>query len=82
MNKPLKILGAGELSAPLFVVADAFTASARTKIEAAGGSVNVLEIPSTPLAALGLLPQPGEPGTGSSEPVDEIAAGQTPDGDA
>lgn len=54
LNKPLKILGAGELSTALFVVADAFTASARTKIEAAGGSVNVLEIPATPLAALGL----------------------------
>jgi large subunit ribosomal protein L15 len=54
LNKPLKILGAGELSAPLFVVADAFTASARAKIEAAGGSVNVLEVPSSPLAALGV----------------------------
>jgi large subunit ribosomal protein L15 len=54
LNKPLKILGAGELSVALFVVADAFTASARTKIEAAGGSVNVLEIPASPLAALGV----------------------------
>jgi len=54
LNKPLKILGAGELSTPLFVVADAFTASARSKIEGAGGSVNVLEIPAAPLAALGL----------------------------
>jgi large subunit ribosomal protein L15 len=34
LDKPLKILGNGELSAPLFVVADAFTASARSKIEA------------------------------------------------
>ena len=54
LNKPLKILGAGELSVPLFVVADAFTASARAKIEAAGGVVNVLEIPSSPRAALGV----------------------------
>jgi len=54
LNKPLKILGNGELSAPLFVVADAFTASARTKIEAAGGSVNVLEVPSAPRKAIGL----------------------------
>jgi large subunit ribosomal protein L15 len=54
LNKPLKILGAGELTAPLFVVADAFTASAREKIEAAGGSVNVLEVPKSPLAALGV----------------------------
>jgi large subunit ribosomal protein L15 len=54
LNKPLKILGSGELSVALFVVADAFTASAKTKIEAAGGSVNVLEVPTTPLTALGL----------------------------
>ena len=54
LNKPLKVLGNGELSAPLFVVADAFTASARTKIEAAGGSVNVLEVPTAPLKAIGL----------------------------
>ena len=54
LNKPLKILGAGELSSPLFVVADAFSASARSKIEAAGGSVNVLEFPSSPLAAVGV----------------------------
>ena len=54
LNKPLKILGNGELSAPLFVVADAFTASARTKIEAAGGEVSVLEVPTRPLKAIGL----------------------------
>jgi large subunit ribosomal protein L15 len=53
-TKPLKILGAGELSAALFVVADAFTASARAKIEAAGGIVNVLEVPSTSKPALGV----------------------------
>ena len=34
VRKPLKILGAGELSAALFVVADAFTKSATQKIEA------------------------------------------------
>jgi large subunit ribosomal protein L15 len=54
LNKPLKILGAGELTVPLFVVADAFTGSARSKIEAAGGTVNVLEVPTSPLAALGV----------------------------
>ena len=54
LNKPLKILGNGELSAPLFMVADAFTASARAKIEAAGGTVNVLEVPGSPTKALGL----------------------------
>ena len=59
LNKPLKILGNGDLAAPLFVVADAFTASARTKIEAAGGAVSVLEVPTSPLKALGLDPADG-----------------------
>jgi large subunit ribosomal protein L15 len=68
LNKPLKILGAGELTVPLFVVADAFTASARSKIEAAGGSVNVLEIPTLPLAALGVTPDDGMPEAGVSKP--------------
>jgi large subunit ribosomal protein L15 len=40
---PLKILGNGELNVPLKVQAAAFTASARNKIEAAGGSCEVLE---------------------------------------
>ena len=40
---PLKILGDGELNVPLNVKAAAFTAGARTKIEAAGGSCEVIE---------------------------------------
>ena len=56
LNKPLKVLGGGELSTPMFVVADAFTSSARTKIEAAGGSVTVLEVPDRPREALGVAP--------------------------
>jgi len=39
---PLKVLGNGELNIPLKVQAAAFTGSARTKIEAAGGSCEVL----------------------------------------
>ena len=57
LDKPLKILGAGEIDAPLFVVADAFTASARTKIEAAGGTVTVLEVPAKPMKAIGVEPE-------------------------
>src|SRR6478752_9656043 len=60
MTKPLKILGGGELSTALFVVADAFTKSATTKIEAAGGTVSVLEVPAAPTPALGV---DGEPRT-------------------
>jgi large subunit ribosomal protein L15 len=40
---PLKILGNGELSVALTVQAAAFTATARSKIEAAGGSCTVLD---------------------------------------
>lgn len=54
VRKPLKILGGGELSSALFVVADAFTKSATQKIEAAGGSVNVLEVPTESRQALGV----------------------------
>jgi large subunit ribosomal protein L15 len=39
---PLKILGTGELTVALTVKAAAFSASARAKIEAAGGSCEVL----------------------------------------
>jgi large subunit ribosomal protein L15 len=53
LAKPLKVLGTGDLSTPLFVVADAFSKSAIAKIEAAGGSVNVLETPKRPMKALG-----------------------------
>ncbi|HBE18976.1 MAG TPA: 50S ribosomal protein L15 [Cyanobacteria bacterium UBA11149] len=39
---PLKMLGDGELTTPLSVKAAAFTAGARKKIEAAGGSCEVV----------------------------------------
>lgn len=42
-NVPLKILGDGELSSVLVVRAHKFSASAREKIEAAGGTVEVIE---------------------------------------
>lgn len=42
-NGPLKILGDGELTVALTVKAAAFTASARQKIEAAGGSCEVAD---------------------------------------
>jgi large subunit ribosomal protein L15 len=70
LDKPMKILGNGELGVPLFVVADAFTASARTKIEAAGGSVNVLEVPTAPLKAIGVDPVADEPQGAVAKPVE------------
>jgi large subunit ribosomal protein L15 len=58
IKKPLKVLGGGELSTALFVVADAFTKSATEKIEKAGGAVSVLEVPAETRPALG---SDGEP---------------------
>lgn len=42
LKEPLKILGDGELSRAVKVTAHAFSASARKKIEAAGGSASVI----------------------------------------
>jgi large subunit ribosomal protein L15 len=67
LRKPLKVLGHGDISTPLFVVADAFSASARAKIEAAGGTATVIETPTEPLAALGLVPDVAP--ESSDEPV-------------
>ena len=84
LNKPLKVLGGGDLSTPLFVVADAFTASARTKIEGAGGSVTVLEIPDRPREALGVTqtvdeaPAAGETAEATAEPVEAETAPPKP----
>ncbi len=38
-NQPVKVLGSGEVTVKLDVVADAWSASAKEKIEAAGGSL-------------------------------------------
>ena len=43
MEGPYKVLGRGEIDVPLNVSAHKFSASARSKIEAAGGSVTVIE---------------------------------------
>jgi len=72
VRKPLKVLGGGDLSAALFVVADAFTKSATQKIEAAGGSVNVLEVPTKTRPALGV------DGGSSDAPETPAAKAETP----
>ena len=43
-TKRIKILGVGELTKKLTVIAHAFSASARAKIEAKGGSCEVIEL--------------------------------------
>ena len=40
-NQPVKVLGTGELTVKVDVTADAFSGSAKEKIEAAGGTVTV-----------------------------------------
>jgi large subunit ribosomal protein L15 len=42
-HDPVKVLGRGEISKGLTVRAHAFSASAREKIEAAGGSAEIIE---------------------------------------
>ncbi len=47
-KKPVKVLGQGEVNQKLFVAADAFSASARRKIEEAGGFVQLLAAVAEP----------------------------------
>jgi len=93
LDKPLKVLGHGEIDRPLFVVADAFSRSAVAKIEAAGGSVQVIEIPTGPLAALGVEPKAETPARPAAEakadkpaadakPVRRATAAPSPEGPA
>jgi large subunit ribosomal protein L15 len=79
LTKPLKVLGGGDLDVPLFVVADAFTASARSKIEAAGGTVQVIEIPGRKKKAIGLEPEAAAeaPTAGAEAPAAEAATAET-----
>jgi large subunit ribosomal protein L15 len=42
LRKPVKVLGVGEVEKKVSVSAHAFSASARSKIEAAGGTVTVI----------------------------------------
>jgi large subunit ribosomal protein L15 len=47
LGKPVKILGVGDVSGKQSVSAHKFSASARAKIEAAGGSVTVIQSSSS-----------------------------------
>lgn len=72
LTKPMKVLGTGDVGGPLFVVADAFTRSAREKIESAGGTAQLLEVPKTPLDAI--RPEAAAPSeTGTREASNEAA---------
>lgn len=69
LDKPMKVLGTGEIGVPLFVVADAFSRTAVAKIEAAGGSVSVLEFPTESKAALGVTREAAAPAPAVDEPA-------------
>jgi large subunit ribosomal protein L15 len=43
MNSPVKVLGRGDIDVAISVSAHKFSAAARSKIEAAGGTVSVTE---------------------------------------
>ena len=69
VNLPLKILGGGELKHPLLAIADAFSAEARRKIEAAGGTAMSLEVPEAAPA------KPRRPkAVAAAPPADDSAA--------
>jgi large subunit ribosomal protein L15 len=77
LDRPLKVLAGGaEVTTALFVVADAFSKTARTQIEAAGGTVSVLEVPTESRPALGVERPPRRPR--ASEIAAERAARPAP----
>jgi large subunit ribosomal protein L15 len=84
-RRPVKVLGGGEVSRPLFVIADAFTRSARSKIEEAGGTAQVLELPAEELHALGLEPEPAgtgdEPASAPDPSATDASGAATPEGE-
>jgi large subunit ribosomal protein L15 len=68
-NRPVKVLGDGDLEVKVFVAADKFTSSARSKIEDAGGYVQVL------------APEP-EPESKPEAPAEEAATDDAPAAEA
>src|SRR5439155_10046035 len=74
----VKILGKGDLTKKLSVTAHAVSASAREKIEAAGGSITLLREPKErlpkrrPQKAVAAEPEPEEP-TAEAEEAPEAA---------
>ncbi len=91
-DRPLKVLGLGDAGAKLFVAADAFTTSARSKIEQAGGFVQLLapvaEAAGPDVPADAPTEAPADAVEGDDAPaeatVDPVAPStdETPDADA
>ena len=76
-DTPLKILGSGDLDVKIFVAADKFTATARSKIEDAGGYVQVLAPEPEPAAEPKAAAEPeptAEPEAAAEPAVDDAPA--------
>jgi large subunit ribosomal protein L15 len=71
LKKPVKILGTGEVDGAYQISAHAFSGTARTKIEGAGGTVTIL----------GKLAASGPPVQATSEEVTESEEAPAPEGD-
>ena len=85
-SKPVKVLGGGDIDQPLFVAADAFTASARSKIESAGGFVQLLNV-AEPVSEPAAEPAaPAEPAAtaepeATAEPAEAVASAAAAESD-
>ena len=84
LRQPVKVLGQGDVNVRLFVLADAFTASARAKIEGAGGTAQVIEVADdgptegSPEPAAQTAPSLLEPvAEGPAEAVVSVSADET-----
>ena len=71
LRKDVKILGDGELATKLTVSVHAVSASAREKIEAAGGAVTLLREPKAPKRRAKPKPQAAEQPEEAAEPEPE-----------
>lgn len=74
LDRPLKILGTGELGHRIMAVADAVSAEARRKIEAAGGTVLIPEPPAAPQSEESAAPAEARTPAPEAEAPSEAAA--------
>jgi large subunit ribosomal protein L15 len=78
-DRPVKVLGLGDPKVRLFVAADAFTASARAKIEAAGGFVQLLAPAPVPEGrTTGETESPDTPAVAADAPGTDAPAADAP----
>jgi large subunit ribosomal protein L15 len=75
-DRPVKVLGDGDLEAKVFVAADAFTKSAKAKIEESGGYIQLLA--PEPGPAESAEPEAAVVETDADEPTAEAASEETP----